>query len=149
MAGDDGPRVLTGEMVGLFFVLAFDLLVVVGVLWYVGQLSSGIAGLMFGGTVAVFLGWICYRWWSIRRSRVVEPDEDTAVEPLATLQDRYAAGELSEDEFERKLERIMESTEAVEDAGREPRGARDRGTSGRQDVTTHDRSETRRDELRE
>ncbi|MFC7215239.1 hypothetical protein ACFQO4_14270 [Saliphagus sp. GCM10025334] len=88
MAGDDGPRVLTGEMVGLFFVLAFDLLVVVGVLWYVGQLSSEVAGLVFGGIVAVFLGWICYRWWSVRRSRGVEPDEDTAVDPLVTLQDR-------------------------------------------------------------
>ncbi|WP_312909254.1 SHOCT domain-containing protein [Natronosalvus caseinilyticus] len=148
MAEDEDARVLTGEMVGLFFVLAFDLLVVVGVLWYVGQLPSAVAGLVFGGTVAVFLGWICYRWWSIRRSRV-EPDEDTAVDPLGTLQDRYAAGELSEDEFERKLERIMESTEAVEDAGREPRDDSDDVTIDRREGATCDRSETSQDELRE
>ncbi|USZ73173.1 SHOCT domain-containing protein [Natronosalvus halobius] len=149
MAGDEDSRVVTGEMVGLFFVLAFDLLVVVGVLWYVGQLSSEVAGFVFAGTIAVFLGWICYRWWSIRRSRVTGLDEDTTVDPLVTLQDRYAAGELSEEEFERKLDRVMDSTEAVEDAAREPGGASDDVTSDRREGGTRDRSETHRDELRE
>ncbi|MFC7215238.1 hypothetical protein ACFQO4_14265 [Saliphagus sp. GCM10025334] len=43
----------------------------------------------------------------------------------------------------------MESTEAVEDAAREPRDASDDVTTDRREGVTRDRSETRRDELRE
>ncbi|MFC6717339.1 SHOCT domain-containing protein [Natrialbaceae archaeon GCM10025810] len=50
---------------------------------------------------------------------------------LETLRDRYAAGELTDEQFERKLERLLE-TETLEDAdewvrGREWERERDRG----------------------
>jgi uncharacterized membrane protein len=40
-----------------------------------------------------------------------------ASDPLSTLQDRYAAGEISEAEFERRVERILESDAAADEAG--------------------------------
>ena len=44
-------------------------------------------------------------------------DEESAAsadDPLATLRERYATGEIGEEEFERKLDRLLE-TEALED----------------------------------
>lgn len=43
------------------------------------------------------------------------PDTRSARDALATLRERYAAGELTDAQFERKLERLLE-TETVEDA---------------------------------
>lgn len=44
-----------------------------------------------------------------------DPPEATTDEALATLRARYARGELTEEQFERKLERVLE-TETVEGA---------------------------------
>ncbi|OLZ40553.1 hypothetical protein A6E15_05915 [Natrinema saccharevitans] len=47
-----------------------------------------------------------------------EPTADTETSPrdaLETLRERYAAGELSDEQFERKLERLLD-TETLEDA---------------------------------
>lgn len=47
----------------------------------------------------------------------VDPDEgdreQATADPLSTLQERYAAGEISEAEFERRLDRILETDEAA------------------------------------
>ncbi|MDZ7849499.1 MAG: SHOCT domain-containing protein [Halodesulfurarchaeum sp.] len=46
-------------------------------------------------------------WWEDEEVDVPEAEtEDDAVE---TLKNRYAAGELTDDEFERKLERLLET----------------------------------------
>lgn len=50
-------------------------------------------------------------------------DGDEDDDPLATLRRRYAEGELTDEQFERKLERLLE-TETLEDA--EERAARER-----------------------
>ncbi|SEP80390.1 SHOCT domain-containing protein [Natrinema salaciae] len=54
-----------------------------------------------------------------------EPEAD-ARDALETLRERYAAGELTDDQFERKLERLLD-TETLEDA---QAWARDRTRSG-------------------
>lgn len=56
------------------------------------------------------------------RGRTVTESEDTGEEetledPLATLRERYARGELTDEQFERRLERLLE-TETLEDAER-------------------------------
>jgi len=45
-----------------------------------------------------------------RRSR---PDDET--DPVTTLQQRYAEGELTDEEFERRMERLMESDRGVDE----------------------------------
>jgi uncharacterized membrane protein len=59
--------------------------------------------------------------WAGVRSGVLAKDEEgdqtaTDADPLATLQERYAAGELSEAEFERRLDKLLESDQRAEDA---------------------------------
>jgi hypothetical protein len=57
-------------------------------------------------------------WWDADAERDEEtaPDAPTEAEdPLTTLRERYARGELTDEQFERKLERLLE-TETLEDA---------------------------------
>ncbi|WP_226483023.1 SHOCT domain-containing protein [Natrinema amylolyticum] len=56
-------------------------------------------------------------------SRDIEPERgervetaDSGTDPVTTLQERYAAGELSEAEFEAKLDRLIDSNERAESA---------------------------------
>jgi len=43
-----------------------------------------------------------------------EPDPETAVDPITELEHRYVQGELSEKEFEHRLDRIIETEDTVE-----------------------------------
>lgn len=61
----------------------------------------------------VFIGWALVHYG------VFESERSQSRDPLATLQTRYARGEIDEAEFERRLDRIMESTEIVRNRGRE------------------------------
>lgn len=60
-------------------------------------------------------------WWldsestSVGESQEQETDPAETGDALENLRDRYARGELSDEQFERKLERLLE-TETVEDA---------------------------------
>ena len=57
-------------------------------------------------------------WYESRSTDVDETeseDDDEQVSALATLRDRYASGEIDEAEFERRVERLLE-TESVADA---------------------------------
>lgn len=54
--------------------------------------------------------------WAGVRTGVLGRDEATEADPLATLQERYAAGELTEAEFERRLDRLLDSDRRAEDA---------------------------------
>lgn len=56
-------------------------------------------------------------------------DGDSTKDALETLRDRYARGELTEEQFERKVERLLE-TETVEDA-------RDRVVGRREEQEAH------------
>ena len=56
-------------------------------------------------------------WYESRSTDVdeTEPEDDKQASALATLRDRYASGEIDEAEFERRVERLLE-TESVADA---------------------------------
>jgi uncharacterized membrane protein len=63
------------------------------------------------------------RWWTDGEHRRDEQVDDDGETPLERLRDRYARGELTDEQFERKLERLLE-TETLEDVedGRRARG---------------------------
>ena len=73
-------------------------------------------------------------WWDDEDDTLEEPqDESTTAthettannrDALETLRDRYARGELTDEQFERKLERLLE-TETLENAEEWARDARD------------------------
>ena len=56
-------------------------------------------------------------WWGDDAERTESSDPATATDEdaLATLRERYARGELTDEQFERKVERLLE-TETLDDA---------------------------------
>lgn len=61
-----------------------------------------------------FLAWVGIRTGLLTANeRAADETADPERDPLTVLQERYAAGEISESEFERRLERILESDELV------------------------------------
>ena len=51
-------------------------------------------------------------WWD--EEEVTLPEDSSTEDPLETLRNRYARGELTEAEFERKVEQLLE-TERIDD----------------------------------
>ncbi|SDR35881.1 SHOCT domain-containing protein [Natronobacterium texcoconense] len=104
--------------------------------WWLGALLIGY--IVVVPLIALLFGdeedraeWWDDDWWDEESESADEPADsgETSVAPrsnrdaLETLRDRYAAGELTDEQFERKLERLLE-TETLEDADRWRRQAR-------------------------
>lgn len=104
--------------------------------WWLGALILGyvvvvpIVSMLFGDDEEEKDNWLDSDWWDdLWNSSVTigtTDDEESAAKaetetPLETLRRRYAAGELTDEQFERKLERLLE-TETLEDV--EERAAR-------------------------
>ena len=70
-------------------------------------------GIMLVLASMAFVGWAGVRTGYLDGSGGASDEPD----PLTTLQDRYARGELSEAEFERRLGRILESEATVRGDG--------------------------------
>jgi uncharacterized membrane protein len=72
-------------------------------------------------------------WWDGEADTVGE-EETEETDPLEQLRGRYARGELTEEQFERKLDRLLE-TETLEDIEDEKRraGSRERGSRREQE----------------
>jgi uncharacterized membrane protein len=115
--GSDGGRDYSlVEVFAIIFVLA-DVLIVAALLFAGPLYAIALAAVfVFGGILLWALG---------DRTAGDEPDRTTAAErdaaaaetdPVTTLQERYAAGELSEAEFEAKLERLIEANERADAA---------------------------------
>ncbi|WP_276255112.1 SHOCT domain-containing protein [Halomontanus rarus] len=88
---------------------------------------------VFGGFL--FVGWLLVQigvFEDDSERRTDRSTDDSRLDPLETLQMRYANGEIDEAEFEHRLDRIMESSEAVE-----------RGHGGRNREVSRGRSRNR------
>lgn len=107
-SGDE--QVITKEMIGLFVAFGGDVILLVVLLAAVDVLAWTTALGVSGVILAVFGSWAIYRWRRLRApadaADAGEGGDDT---PLETLKSRYAAGELSDEEFETKLDQLMDS----------------------------------------
>ncbi|MDG5820933.1 SHOCT domain-containing protein [Natronococcus sp. A-GB7] len=114
--GSDGGYSLT-EIFAIKFVLA-DIVIIAALLFAGPIYAVAITALL---VVSVFLVW--YLTERVGSGDATDADEPRRepVDPVTELQNRYAAGELSEAEFEAKLEHLLDSNERAERAGVETR----------------------------
>lgn len=90
------------------FVLA-DVIIIAALLLAGPIYAVAITGLL---VLSVFL-----TWYLTQRVGGGGSDADPERDPVTVLQERYAAGELSEAEFEAALDRVIEANERAERAG--------------------------------
>lgn len=111
MPVDPEEGLVTDLMFGLMIAFGADIILLVGVLWYIGSTST----LAFVTTtvliVGTFAAWIGWRWHAIRR---IESTDDPERSALDELKHQYAAGEISEATFERKLDRLVDIEDRTE-----------------------------------
>lgn len=112
MVADPEKGLVTDLMLGMMLVFGFDVVLLLGVFWIAGLVSGTAFFTVTTIIVACYGVWIGYRWWGLRSAESTEP------EPLDELKRRYAAGELTEDEFEAKLETVMEEPNTGDSTGR-------------------------------
>lgn len=111
----DSERLVTGTMLGLFLAFGVDTILIVAVLWYVGSIPGPTAGRISVAVLSVFLLWVAVRWNRLRRTRVTSAtenagtDTDAEGDPVERLKRRYAEGEVSDEEFERRLDRLLDA----------------------------------------
>jgi len=119
------PRLVTGTMLGMFLAFGADTILIVAVLWYVDAIPASTAGQVAAAVLSVFLLWIAVRWGRLRRTRgtgatVSDGSKaDAEGDPVERLKRRYADGEVSDEEFERRLDRLLDADsrlDADEDA---------------------------------
>ncbi|QOS10830.1 DUF2078 family protein [Haloferax gibbonsii] len=132
-AGDDEDSALeelvAGVVMGLIFLVGFGLLAL-GVSWFWIVFPVGFAGVLPAAIALV-------RIYESRRGGDADESLTTETEDaLETLRRRYATGELSEEEFEAKVERLLE-TETVADARKT---AESRRTTREDEATEYERS---------
>ena len=105
---EDEPLV-TGEFLGLFLVFGADIILVVVLLAVAGIVSGSVAISVTALILAVYGGWLGVRW-----RRLQDDGEPVQPDALETLKDRYAAGELSDEEFEQRLDRLLDTEQREE-----------------------------------
>lgn len=113
--GSDGGYSLT-EIFAIKFVLA-DIVIIAALLFAGPIYAVAITALL---VASVFLVWYLTERVGSDEDADAQPAPEPA-DPVTELQNRYAAGELSEAEFEAKLERLLDSNERAERAGVETR----------------------------
>lgn len=101
------------EIFAIKFVLA-DIVIIAALLFAGPIYAVAITALL---VVSVFLVWyLTQRVESIGDTDETRTEHET-VDPVTTLQERYAAGDLSEAEFEAQLEQLIDANERAERAG--------------------------------
>jgi uncharacterized membrane protein len=111
MPVDPEEGLVTDLMLGMMVVFGADIIALVGFMWLSGRTSAA----AFAATTGLILGgfglWIGWRWNEIRKLQSTDDPERTA---LDELKHQYAAGEISETEFERRLDRLVAVDETVD-----------------------------------
>jgi hypothetical protein len=107
---EDTPleQVVSGVVIALIFVVGFGLMFA-GVPWFWVAFPVGFAGLL---PAAIGLA---RRYERSQETTATEDERSAEEDALEELKARYARGELTDEEFERRVERLLE-TESVEDA---------------------------------
>ncbi|WP_276276359.1 SHOCT domain-containing protein [Haloarcula regularis] len=114
------PRIVTGMILGVFLAFGVDTIILVGVLWYVGRISGETAGVVSAAVLVVFALWIFTRWVRFRWMDRLDSERDGSTEsrdqrdPLEKLKQRYAEGEISDAEFEKQLETLLDADRRAE-----------------------------------
>ena len=106
---DPEDGLITDLMLGAMLVFGADIIILAGFAWVAGFISSGLFVGLTVLIVGVFAGWIGWRWWALKQ---LDPTDRN---PLEELKHQYATGELGDREFERKLDRLVETDERVGD----------------------------------
>ena len=106
---EDSPlhELVAGVVIAGIFLVGFGLLAL-GYPWFWIAFPVGFAGVLPAALALVKL-------YESRQDDESEASRTETEEALETLRNRYAAGELTEEEFEEKVERLLE-TETVADA---------------------------------
>lgn len=106
---EDSPlhELVAGVVIASIFLVGFGLLAL-GYPWFWIAFPVGFAGVLPAALALVKL-------YESRRDDESEATQTETKDALKTLRNRYATGELTEDEFEEKVERLLE-TETVADA---------------------------------
>ena len=97
-------QLVTGEFLGFFLMFGADIILAAVLLAVAGIVSGPVAVGVTALVLGVYGVWLGLRWRRLRDS-----EEPTEPDPLETLRDRYAAGELSDEEFERRLDRLLDA----------------------------------------
>ena len=109
-----GSRYDLTEIFVIKFVLA-DVVIIFALIFAGPIYALAITALL---VVSVVLVWyLMERVGSVRADSTDQHSDSSEPDPITRLQDRYAAGELSETEFEAKLERVIDANERAERAG--------------------------------
>jgi uncharacterized membrane protein len=108
-AESDTPleELVAGLVVGAILLAGFGLMFA-GVPWFWVVFPVGFAGLL---PAAIALA----KYYERRQPPADEPADDERADALSVLRARYARGDIDEAEFERRIERLLE-TESVADA---------------------------------
>ena len=140
MAVDPDEPLVTAQMVGLFVAFGADLVIIAGALALVGVVPWAAAGVITVLVTLAFGSWVGLRWQSRRAARAASSAEaaaeEAAADPVETLKRRYAAGELSEEEFEDALDRVLDV----------PSDSRSRDSPGETESAEQELPETERTE---
>lgn len=109
-------------MLGAFLAFGFDTLVIVAGLWYVGRVSDTMAGAVSVAVLLVFSLWVVGRWLRLRLTNHSGADsgetggKSDEPDPLDRLKQRYANDELSDAEFEARLDTLLDADRRAESA---------------------------------
>ena len=105
---DSDEEIVTDLMLGSMIAFGADIIFLVGFLWAAGYVTVTTFGVVTFLIVAFYAAWIGWRWKQIREGAAAGRS------PVEELKYQYANGEISEAEFERKLETLMDDSTSDE-----------------------------------